>query len=365
MAATERVKLWSKFNPTVDQDTVKAQFLHRVHSDRQKTRFKVKPRMRAAIPLMVQYHYQNPLPLMVSVKSLHRLRELEQRERIIAEVDRMEESSTASEMARDIEEDIRALKEAHQLAEGKEEENEEKETKDQQLISTEQPPEATANKSVNLLQDLQEKVKTERNLMSIFEELQEQGQLEELLKEIRKSVVKTSTEDQNSPEKPPPSQINAFSTHHNHHRRRRPIQPATIQSRAVLTPILGNPLDATPPQPILELSVQMRYRKLAIGTLASNDLQLDGRCPQQSEKHAIIFYDEFTRSFELLNYSEHGTEVNGMLYSLHVAGARKSEPERKRRAARKPDVREMICEVIDKKRGIKRIKYGELGTGTE
>lgn len=40
-----------------------------------------------------------------------------------------------------------------------------------------------------------------------------------------------------------------------------------------------------------------------------------GHCNYISGKHACIFYDENTKHYELLNYSEHGTTVDNVLYS--------------------------------------------------
>ncbi|XP_042073954.1 PHD finger protein 12-like, partial [Haplochromis burtoni] len=40
-----------------------------------------------------------------------------------------------------------------------------------------------------------------------------------------------------------------------------------------------------------------------------------GHCNYVLGKHACIFYDENTKHYELLNYSEHGTTVDNVLYS--------------------------------------------------
>lgn len=204
MAATERVKLWSKFNPAVDQDTVKAQFLRRVHSDRLRTRFKLKPqaRDRAQVPAMVQYYYKNPQPLRTSLKHLHRVRELEQRERIFKALDGNEDDDGDDpkvvdpadedlEMIQLIDEDIKGLKEANKkqkLANGEDDngkvEEEIKVVKGdvEMVVDTDivQPP---------LLLALQEKVNAGHgNLSEIFRMYQEEGKLTDLLKEIQNSV---------------------------------------------------------------------------------------------------------------------------------------------------------------------------------
>lgn len=99
----------------------------------------------------------------------------------------------------------------------------------------------------------------------------------------------------------------------------RPITRSKIRSRAVLTFVndylAGRIWFSVTPS--LKLSVCMRYRSFAIGFGAENDLDLSqfGECAFVSPKHAIIFYDEVTKQFELLNYSEFGSEVNGQLFS--------------------------------------------------
>ncbi|XP_032823829.2 PHD finger protein 12 isoform X2 [Petromyzon marinus] len=66
--------------------------------------------------------------------------------------------------------------------------------------------------------------------------------------------------------------------------------------------------------------VRMRYRALYIGTGADMDLCLTkfGHCNYVSGKHACIFFDESTSQYELLNYSEHGTRVDGALYGCSL-----------------------------------------------
>lgn len=98
-----------------------------------------------------------------------------------------------------------------------------------------------------------------------------------------------------------------------------PITRSKIRSRAVLTfanEYLSGQVWFTV-APSLKKSVYMRYRSFSIGYGAENDLDLSrfGDCAFVSPKHAIIFYDEITKQFEMLNYSEYGTEVNGHLYT--------------------------------------------------
>lgn len=98
----------------------------------------------------------------------------------------------------------------------------------------------------------------------------------------------------------------------------RPIIRSKIRSRAVLT-FANDYLSGKvwfSVAPTLNLSVYMRYRSFAIGYGADNDLDLSkfGECAFVSPKHAVLFFDEVTKHFELLNYSNYGSEVNGQLY---------------------------------------------------
>ncbi|XP_063306048.1 PHD finger protein 12 [Pelobates fuscus] len=84
-------------------------------------------------------------------------------------------------------------------------------------------------------------------------------------------------------------------------------QKREVQARAVFYPLM---MGAGAP-------VNMCYRTLYIGTGADMDVCLTnyGHCNYVSGKHACIFYDENTKHYELLNYSEHGTTVDNVLYS--------------------------------------------------
>uniref|UniRef100_A0A3Q3B7N1 PHD finger protein 12 n=1 Tax=Kryptolebias marmoratus TaxID=37003 RepID=A0A3Q3B7N1_KRYMA len=79
-----------------------------------------------------------------------------------------------------------------------------------------------------------------------------------------------------------------------------------VQARAVFYPLTGR-----------GGAVNMCYRTLYIGSGADMDVCLTnyGHCNYVSGKHACIFYDENTKHYELLNYSEHGTTVDNVLYS--------------------------------------------------
>ncbi|XP_055736422.1 PHD finger protein 12-like [Salvelinus fontinalis] len=79
-----------------------------------------------------------------------------------------------------------------------------------------------------------------------------------------------------------------------------------VRARATFYPLMGK-----------GGAINMSYRTLYIGAGADMDVCLTnyGHCNYVSGKHACIFYDGNTKHYELLNYSEHGTTVDNVLYS--------------------------------------------------
>lgn len=139
---------------------------------------------------------------------------------------------------------------------------------------------------------------------------------------------------------------------------------SVVRCRAALTPITdiarGDKWYTDTGNDTINDAIPMRYRSLTIGAGPANDviLGLFGRCGRISTKHAVIFYDEVTRYYELLNYSEFGTEVNGQMYSCNLT-------EFKPVPANVPQsvIEANACaeknaqEIIDKRRGVVRESY--------
>ncbi|CAG4933882.1 unnamed protein product [Colias eurytheme] len=75
-------------------------------------------------------------------------------------------------------------------------------------------------------------------------------------------------------------------------------------------------------------TIPMRLSSLTIGTHGECGLQLDPTCRHASGRHAIIFRDEVTNHFELINYSEWGSCVNGVMYASDLSHYG-DEPEEK------------------------------------
>lgn len=161
-----------------------------------------------------------------------------------------------------------------------------------------------------------------------------------------------------------------------------------IRVRAVITPVeVNKPGCSWFEKPDLSRSIYMRYRSISIGTGQGNDVQLAkyGTCCFVSDKHATIFYDEITKMFELLNYSEFGTVVNGQLFTCDFSdrmveakpeppkdcgqqpSAKKSKKDEhddgsKDRKMDKQKIRQDMLSLIDRSRHCIREKYDFLSS---
>ncbi|CAG2163130.1 unnamed protein product [Oppiella nova] len=113
-------------------------------------------------------------------------------------------------------------------------------------------------------------------------------------------------------------QMNTMSSFHTTIRR---IGLNDVKARAVLCPIvIKSSTGGSSSGP----TIAMSYRTLTIGTSSENDVVLGdyGHCNYVSPKHVAIFYDETSRNYELINYSEHGTTVDNVLYSCDFSDKR-------------------------------------------
>ncbi|XP_037565624.1 PHD finger protein 12 isoform X1 [Dermacentor silvarum] len=94
------------------------------------------------------------------------------------------------------------------------------------------------------------------------------------------------------------------------------VSASEVQARAMVCPVGGSSKGSPVPMP---------YRTLTLGSGADMDLCLRdfGHCDFVSAKHACIFFDEIGKHYELLNYSEHGTTVDNVLYSCDFSDKRR------------------------------------------
>ncbi|RWS12711.1 hypothetical protein B4U79_11049 [Dinothrombium tinctorium] len=99
-----------------------------------------------------------------------------------------------------------------------------------------------------------------------------------------------------------------------------------IKARAVLCPVFTRSSNSivTTRCHTSGPAVAMSYRTLTIGVSANNDVELSkyGHCNYVSPNHACIFYDEDSKRYELINYSEHGTTVDNVLFSCDFSEKR-------------------------------------------
>lgn len=228
ISAVERVKLWNKFSTPIDHEIVKNEFLLRVNTNEDSTETKTtKESAGIQVPAVVKYHYENPPPLLPSLRSL-----------------------------------LRA------------------------------------------------------------EEHFDYGAGE------------------NDPPQQPPSRDNL------------------VRARAVLTPLnflIDN--NAWFKDAAINDSIFMRYRNFTIGSGSNSHLNLSqfGKCRNISPKHATIFFDDATGLFELLNYSEHGSQVDGMLYSLKTI---KRVPSKVNTfCEEEKSIYNNLQRILDKHRNLKREFY--------
>ncbi|XP_049280364.1 PHD finger protein 12 isoform X1 [Anopheles funestus] len=114
-------------------------------------------------------------------------------------------------------------------------------------------------------------------------------------------------------------------------------------------------------------AICMSYRSFTIGSGPGNDVTLAkyGDCCCTSSRHAIIFYDEVTQMFELINYSEFGTEVNGHLYACdfgdHSTGCSYESPTQHGTAS----VLDLLAEGKKAINDGQEFSTGTLGSGTK
>lgn len=134
-----------------------------------------------------------------------------------------------------------------------------------------------------------------------------------------------------------------------------------IRARAVLTP-LGDILEDNRWFSNIELtsSYFMRYRSMHIGYGSGNgcvdvNLSLIGYCSRVSPKHATIFYDDFSKTYELINYSEFGTEVNGQLYSCDFTEPGPTPAKKLRNED--VELQRKVQAILDRRRGLQRQHY--------
>ncbi|XP_001605754.1 PHD finger protein 12 [Nasonia vitripennis] len=315
-AATERVKLWDKFaHQQIDQHAVKLQFLRKAHTANPPFRIKVKHNLKARVkvPASVKFQYANPPEL--DLCNLYRpgsflytakrkcYSDSSKTDGDFSPEEKMEEVKSEKSKEVDImnngvvdisENDI--VEKCEEKEGGNEEKKEKKESvengnkKDKdEIVQIERTSEISDGGKCESDNDLEENIFIRSGLgLSVKEGISilERPVLEALAQQRLEQII--------NPEDEYYQNLNC-----------------TSKARALLFP-LGK--TAGPP-------IFMTCRTLNIGSGGDSDLLLSryGNCSFLSPKHAVIFFDKTTKRYELLNYSEHGTTVDNVLYSCNYS----------------------------------------------
>ncbi|CAH0548546.1 unnamed protein product [Brassicogethes aeneus] len=403
VSATERVKLWDRFTGLpVDQDSVKIEFFRRVHNKNPpfKTKVRLAPRGLVKIPEMVKYHYRKPVALLPSLRDVLRIEYVNNR--AINRMNDLNEKSISfieeikQENAEKISENIIEIQmDSSELKEEKDEFLDAPEVKTEQLDTTHQQP--MCNGYLRNGAGLTDFVKKENNFMVDFvsgittevelelKQLDDRllkllafQRIQQLLTQNSNSTSFFSQSLQNKLRQMPlpselltPADIDRISRVFSSPKKKK--TKSNLRARAILCPVVSkhfynvrtsevDPTDVRHDASFMGFrptvstrfpeAVAMRYRILNIGKGSANDVDLErfGHCNFISPKHAVIFYDECTKHYELLNYSTHGTHVNNVQYSNDVAVERHRPPTSA--DAKLASVELAVRDIIDKKRKI-------------
>ncbi|XP_053670092.1 PHD finger protein 12 [Anopheles nili] len=440
VSATERIRLWNQFSNDIDHETVKTDFLRKVHRRNPPFRLKqkIRERTKILIPAAIEYHYQNPAPLLPTLRRFLRSRQvnpsahfknvgsqpyddkalLQIVERELQAIEKADEKmgfekmetddcdssddstsqneksmgknlangsensnrcdkpvdcSNTGKCSKDMENDVTDCKKVTNRVElnSKAIKNElhgrnthDEEGKDD-LVSRELEyldPVLIRLLALQRMQQLivdypdivQSSSDNETNRSEIIKQLSQNDDLKKMplpsqlltkedieriarefttangnnaketskanvhggMQNVRKTIKRMISSELSDATEPNPAKINGLTGLTE--RIVNQAQQQQIRVRAALTWVdldqegyfSFEKVDASD-------AICMSYRCLTIGSGPGNDLTLVkyGDCASTSSRHAIIFYDEVTRMFELINYSEFGTEVNGHLYA--------------------------------------------------
>ncbi|XP_019872648.1 PHD finger protein 12 [Aethina tumida] len=380
VSATERTQLWEKFTGPVDQEAIKMEFFRTVHRTNPPFKMKVRRELkqRAKIPEMVRHHYKNPIELLPTLRDVLRI-----------EVDgddiKSEDGGDPLDVDDIKEEDSEMISVSECV------------TNEDGVRIREDDTNCTLNGFVKNGGDFNDVIKKENYLMSEFisgittevelelKQLDERlikllafQRIQELLAQnTNNSTSYFSPSLQNKLRQMPlpselltPADIDRIARVFSTPKKKKPRN--VIRARAMVCPVVSkhfynvrtsevDPTDVRHDASFLGFrptvsarfpeAVAMRFRVLNIGKGSFNDVDLErfGHCNFISAKHAVVFYDEYSRHYELLNYSQHGTYVNNIFYSNDLSIDRQTcvqtNPDPK-----SSKVETSVRELIDKKR---------------
>ncbi|XP_072752177.1 PHD finger protein 12 [Anoplolepis gracilipes] len=285
---TERIKLWDKYaNQPVDQHAIKLDFLRKARTVNPlfRTKVRLEGRPRIKVPCSVKFHYENPPqldPIQFPQDSLiWPVKNTIDRDEQYRDSEKADNSNDNCIESEKIEETIKVKEE-------KEGDNiiTDKGCNQQEVLDANAHPNIIDSK--NATDNSKECNNIEFHARYCGYNIKEGIQL--LERPILEALAQQRLEQILNPDGKSYETINC-------HRR----------ARAVLFSLSPKP---NPP-------VFITHRTFVIGNGPNCDLVLSnyGNCGFTSSKHAIIFFDEATKHYELLNYSEYGTMVDNVLYS--------------------------------------------------
>ncbi|XP_034934525.1 PHD finger protein 12 [Chelonus insularis] len=287
--ATARLKLWDQFaTRRVDQHAVKLEFLRKAHAINPPFRVKLasNERIKVKVPAMIKYYYANPpelnsintyrmnafiRPYAQTINSTKEEKEFNGHEELPFNDCSVEKSTNQSNNLKH-KEGQDGSSEKMEINDGVNEEVKESEERSPNATLNDKIKEETFKiQSWNLGYEIKEGI-----------QLLERPVLEALAQQRLEQILNPDSEE--------------YRCLNNQN-----------EARAALFPLSRKP---GPPALMIK-------RTLTIGTGANCDVHLSkyGNCECTSSKHAVIFFDDSTKRYELLNYSEHGTTVDNVFYS--------------------------------------------------
>ncbi|KAJ6635399.1 PHD finger protein 12 [Pseudolycoriella hygida] len=422
VSATERVKLWNQFSGPLDHETVKTEFLRKIHRQNPPFRYKVKslPKERIQVPGIVEYHYKNRPKLLPSLQLIKRCENVyrngvshevihEDLSRMIddelkairdanCKVDKFNEKYRADEIDVDMELEIKTeestdngnIEQELTHSNFRDQINEELKNLDESLIKqlAFRQLQEILHDNPNLVRQYQEESTGRAILQALLNKpvrnvpLPSQLLTKEDIERISREFT-SPNKDAKADRSPSPCNnidvydykkikvedgmmSNGFDDFRSDAEKAmgianlllEPVRNSKIRARALLTPV-GDILNGKRwfSKYSSENTVYMDRRSLTIGTSPGSNVQLRkiSQCPFISNKHATIFYDDVTRTYELLNYSEFGTEVNGQWYTCDFTERPSSPPRAGQCKDKDPKtLYEAVRSIIDKRRNIVR-----------
>ncbi|KAF5280728.1 hypothetical protein FQA39_LY18011 [Lamprigera yunnana] len=345
VSATERVKLWDKFTGPVDQDTIKIEFFRRIHQKNPPFRIKLKlgNRCKVSVPPMVKYHYKHRVELLPCLRDVHRYNIAVKRNCLKSNVDDEKSNGVLHEDSECNSDDEVAEHKCTKIVNNKQMVNGDDFKIDEEVVHQLAQLDDRLLKLLayqRIQEVLSQRDTSKYYITKLFDgplpsELLTPDDIERISRVFSKPKTIAHVETQF------PARAMMCPVVSKHFYNIKTSQVAAINVRHDGSFLGHRPtVSARFPE-----AVAMYYRILSVGKGAANDIQLDnfGHCDYISPKHAVIFYDDVTQQYELLNYSCFGTHVNNVLYSNNETVKYSKKEEKK-------CLEEQVRTIVNKKR---------------